>query len=182
VSRVRGELDEHGDLRITWSATCGTDAEEAWIRWSTDGTDWRALTVVGQGRHATIPAEQLPSGTIHVQVLVHDGFSTVDAASEAIELPARPPAVTILYPTEGAVVYAERRLHLWGTASDLNGTPLTDDAYAWEIDGEAVGRGADIWVDNPGPGRHTVWLSVSTQYGTGRAESTIEVPGPETAG
>ena len=182
VSRVRGELDEHGDLRITWSATCGTDAEEAWIRWSTDGTDWRALTVVGQGRHATIPAEQLPSGTIHVQVLVHDGFSTVDAASEAIELPARPPAVTILYPTEGAVIYAERQLHLWGTASDLNGTPLTDDAYAWEIDGEAVGRGADIWVSNPGPGRHTVWLSVSTQYGTGRAESTIEVPGPETAG
>ncbi len=146
VSRVRGELDEHGDLRITWSATCGTDAEEAWIRWSTDGTDWRALTVVCQGCHATIPAEQLPSGTIHVQVLVHDGFSTVDAASEAIELPARPPAVTILY----------RRRSRRPGCRHLSRQPRPRSPH-----GVAV---------------------VSTQYGTGRAESTIEVPGPETAG
>jgi hypothetical protein len=120
-------------------------------------------------------AAQLPSGAVSIQVLVHDGFSTAAATSATIELPSRTPAVTILFPEEITVAYPERQLHLWGAASEVNTNPLADDAYAWDIDGEIVGRGADIWVATPGSGPHVVGLTVVAAGGSARTERTVAV-------
>jgi hypothetical protein len=178
VSRVRARLDRSGDLQISWSASYSSDIEQAWIRYSTDGQSWNALTIVEGERSATVPADQLPSGAISVQVLVHDGFSTAVGTSGTVELPSRPPAVTILFPEENSVVHPERQLHLWGAASEANAVPVADEAYTWDVDGDAVGQGADIWVSTPGPGTHVIGLTVAGAQGSARSERTLAVREP----
>lgn len=109
-------------------------------------------------------------------MLAHDGFFTASATSAEVELPEAPPIVTILYPGETDQVYAERQLHLWGTASGTTGEALADEAFSWQVDGVGVGRGRDLWVASPGPGRHRVRLEVAGRAGAGVAASTFEVP------
>jgi hypothetical protein len=60
-------------------------------------------------------------------------------------------------------------------ASRPGGEPFDPDAYIWRIDGREVGRGPDIWVDNPGAGQHELRLSVSDRGRTGTARSSFEV-------
>jgi hypothetical protein len=136
--------------------------------------------MAARGNSAEIDRDQLPSGRLRFQVLAHDGFQTVSATTGSVDLPARPPTVTIFYPKEGDQVYAERLLHLWGTATSDTGEDLTEEQFTWSIDDAEVGRGRDIWVDNPGAGGHEVRLEVSDQAGTGTASFAIEVwPAPQ---
>jgi hypothetical protein len=177
LTRTRAELDDDGNLRLRWTLRKYTELpEDIWIRWSNDdGQTWRALTVGVQGTSAKIDRDQLPSGEIQFQVLAHDGFHTVDGITRSVQIPAKPPTVTIFYPTDDDQAYSERLLHLRGTATSDTGEELTDEQFTWFIDGYEVGRGSDSWVDNPGAGRHEVRLEVSDQAGTGTATSTIEV-------
>jgi hypothetical protein len=177
LTRARAELDEGGNLRLRWTLRTYTELpEDIWIRWSDDdGQTWRALTVGIRGNTAEIVRDQLPSGRLRFQVLAHDGFHTVSATTGSVEMPVRPPTVTILYPQDGDQVYAERLLHLWGTATSDTGEDLTEEQFTWLVDDSEVGRGRDIWVDNPGTGRHEVRLEVGDQAGTGAATSAIEV-------
>ena len=99
------------------------------------------------------------------QILAHDGFSTASSTTEAIELPAKAPAVTILYPTTDDVVYAERHLHLWGAATSFSGAQIPDESFTRLIDGHEVGHGRDLWVESPEPGSHEVRLAVSDEAG-----------------
>jgi hypothetical protein len=43
-------------------------------------------------------------------------------------------------------------------------------------DSVEVGRGADIWIDTPAPGRREVRVEVAGRAGIGSATSPIEVP------
>ena len=92
-----------------------------------------------------------------------------------IELPAKPPAVSILYPTEAAQVYGDALIHLWGTASSFGGGEIDPQRAEWFIDDQPVGQGLDLWVPNPGAGRHRVRLQVSDGALSGEAVSEIEV-------
>jgi hypothetical protein len=177
LTRARAELDEAGNLRLRWTLrTYGEVPEDVWIQLSNDdGQTWRALTVGIRGNTAEIVRDQLPSGRLRFQVLANDGFQTVSATTGSVDLPARSATVTIFYPKEGDQVYAERLLHLWGTATSDRGEDLTEEQFTWFIDDAEVGRGRDIWVDNPGAGRHEVRLEVSDQAGTGAATSAIEL-------
>ena len=179
ISGARAALDTNGDLQLSWQIGAAAEREvEVWVRWTADdGKTWHALTVGLHGDNAIIAADQLPAGDVCFELLAHDGFYTVRAATDAVALPAKPPVVTILYPAAGARVYGDRLIHLWGTASSAAGATIDAQSAAWFIDGEPVGYGLDLWVDNPGAGRHCVRLQVAEGKFVGEATSEIEVLG-----
>ena len=183
LGSVRATLDDDGNVRISWAATrSGEDAGDSWVRWSGDGgKSWNALTIVPEGDTVEVAAALLPPGSVRFQVLAHDGFSTTAATSPAITIPESPPTVSILYPGETDRAYNERYLHLWGIASAPGREEAPSDAFVWHLDGKEVGTGADIWVDNPGLGRHELRLEVRTRAGTNVATSTLEVTEAEGA-
>lgn len=179
ISGARAALNKNGDLNLTWKLEgASKDEVDVWVRWTPDdGKTWHALTLGLRGNSATISAEQLPSGTVRFELLAHDGFYTVCAATNEVTLPARPPAVTILYPGQGARVYPDRLIHLWGTASSFAGATLSSEDAEWLIDDKPVGNGLDLWVENPGPHHHTVRLQITEAGLTGTATHEIEVLG-----
>jgi hypothetical protein len=146
------------------------------VRWTgDDGKTWHALTVGQRGNSVTISAEQLPSGSVRFELLANDGFHTVRSTTDAVNLPARPPSVAILYPGTGARVYGDRLIHLRGSASSHAGASLEADAAEWFIDDKPVGRGLDLWIENPGAGRHRVRLQVTEGELTGSTTNDFVV-------
>jgi len=180
LTGARAALNKNGELELVWKLGGGesTDEVDVWVRWTNDdGKTWHALTIGLCGNSATISAEQLPSGSVRFELLAHDGFHTVRAATNEVILPAKPPAVTILYPGRGARVYPDRLIHLWGTASSFTGATIDPEAAEWFIDDKPVGKGLDLWVENPGARRHYVRLQVTEAGFTGIATHEVEVPG-----
>jgi hypothetical protein len=181
LDAVYARLAKNGDLELSWKIGPAAKDAEVWVRWSGDeGTTWHALTVGLRGGSATIPAGQLPSGLVRFELLAHDGFHTVRATTNDVELPARPPSVAILYPPANGRVYGDRQIHLWGTAASHDGRTIDGGAAEWYVDGKVVGQGLDLWVDNPGAGRHEVALVVREGDRQGRVAIDIEVLGSDT--
>jgi hypothetical protein len=177
LTNVRASLDKAQNLRLTWRLEKGSEMpEDIWVRWSADeGQTWHALSVGLRGTTANIDLIELPSGDIVFQVMAHDGFYTVAETTKSIELPAKPPTVTIYYPKENDQVYAESRLHLWGMATSFMSGELIEEQFVWYIDEKEVGRGRDIWIENPGEGSHQVRLVVSDEGGESTASSSITI-------
>lgn len=175
LGAVKAKLDD-GLVRLSWKCTWPAEAPgDAWIRWSNDnGKSWRALSVTREST-LDIPAALLPAGALRFQVQAQDGFETVAAESSPVKNPGAGPAVAILYPRADDRAYAEKFLHLRGGAATARREPLPTEAHVWYINGNEVGRGADIWVANPGPGRYKLRLEVTGPGGTGVAESVFEV-------
>ncbi len=172
-------LNDGGDLCLEWKLEgTATKGANIWVRWSNDdGTTWHALTVDQRGGSATIAAEQLPSGSVRFELLANDGFHTVRTTTDPVALPAKPPAVTILYPGPRARVYGDRLIHLWGTVSSFSSAAIDADGAEWFIDDKPAGKGLDIWVENPGAGGHQVRLQATDAGITGAATNEIEVLG-----
>ncbi len=174
---VKATLAKTGDLTLTWKTEAATkESVEVWVRWTADdGQTWHALTLGLRGGSATIPAEQLPAGSVRFELLAHDGFHTVRATTDAVLLPPRAPALTILYPAGGARVFGDRLIHLWGAATSHAGAAIASADHEWFIDDKPVGRGPDLWVENPGAGRHTLRLVVREGSMAGEAAQGFEV-------
>ncbi|MCP4248475.1 MAG: hypothetical protein GY778_15615, partial [bacterium] len=170
LSGVTASFDEKsGAVRVAWRLKVDPEATaEVWLRWSNDGGDtWRALAVGITGSSITLDPGNLPAGKVQFQVMAHDGFTTVTSITKPVVLAARPSQVTIFCPTASSQVYADRQLHLWGTASVFEGCDIPNDAYRWYLGDELVAQGPDVWVDNPGRGKHEVRLEVSRHGETG---------------
>lgn len=179
ISGARATPNKNGDLELAWRLSGESKKEvDVWVRWTNDdGKSWHALTVGLRGSSAMICAEQLPSGNVRFELLANDGFHTVRAMTDVVMLPAKPPAVTILYPGAGARVYGDRLIHLWGSVSSFTGAGIDADAAEWFIDDQPVGNGLDLWVENCGTGHHHVRLQVTEAGLTGVSTSDIEVLG-----
>lgn len=176
VSRVRASVTKDGTVRIRWSARCHGETERAMIRWSNDdGETWHALTAGVTGRVFDLPLDQAPSGAVRFEVSVSDGYSTVSAVTAAVDIPERPPSVTIFHPGPDDAVYAERQVHLWGTAAAGDGRSVDPEALVWDVDGTEVGRGPDLWVDAPSVGDHEVTLRVDGPSGPAETGSSFTV-------
>jgi hypothetical protein len=178
LSRATASTDEYREsVVVEWHLEVDPEAiSEVWLRWSNDdGKTWRALSVGITESAVTLLPENLPTGKVLFQVMAHDGFSTVTCTTNSVELPARPPQVTILYPTASSRVYSERQLHLRGVASVFEGSAIPDDAYHWYLENELIARGSDVWVENPGLGSREVRLEVSFREEVGSTSTTFEV-------
>ncbi|MEW6374060.1 MAG: hypothetical protein AB1584_24365 [Pseudomonadota bacterium] len=182
IREAQARLGEDQQLALSWRIDHDGQHEdphaqiEVWVRWSADdGQTWHALTVGLHGNAASVDVSQLPSGPVRFELLANDGFHTARKTTEPAPLPDKPPAVAILYPADGQQVYPDRLIHLAGSAASHSGAAIAPESATWFIDDKPVGVGLDLWVENPGAGRHTVRLEVVAEGLTGTAVSAIEV-------
>ena len=102
----------------------------------------------------------------------HHGFHTATGGPVRLDVPRRRPQVAILGPVEGRTVRTDGTVQLWGIVTSSDGRRLPDDAIRWELDGEPVGGGTEVWVELPGwEGEHRCTL-VATDSDL-RAEASV---------
>lgn len=150
VREVHVEAD--GDeVRVRWRASVSDEYPiERVVRWSADdGHTWQMLAIDLREDEVVVPIEVMTSGTALVQVLVSDGFHSVAAEPVPVEVPRRPPEVAILWPAVGRTVRTGASVRLWGVATASDGRTLPGDALRWELDGEPVGVGTEVWAELP---------------------------------
>ncbi len=137
-------------LTVRWDvASSGEYPIESVLRWTPDAqpTNWQVLAVSLLQNEAVVPIEMLASGTVLLQVHVSDGFYGVESEPVPVDIPVRDPRPTILAPAQDSAVRAGSLLRLWGTATGSDGHTLPSSAMQWELDGEPVGDGAEVWIE-----------------------------------
>jgi hypothetical protein len=179
IGQVKAALDKDQRLKLSWDYEVpAEDKPEVWLRWSIDqGENWNGLTVGIRKDSADLDIDDLPAGEIIFQVLSHDGFYTISRESQSVRLPERAPMVSILHPREESPISANIPLRLSGSVSIRSLNVLKEDDYIWYIDDEEVGRGIDIWVNNPGIGKHQIKFMVDDPAGQVVVSTSIEVIG-----
>lgn len=135
-------------MQVLWRAEASAGVSlDRFVRWSADGGDtWQLLAAGLTEDKAVVDSASLTDGDVLVQVLVTDGFHTVTGVPVPVYLPRRPPQVAILWPAAGAAVRAGLPVRLWGMATASDGRTLDDDELVWELDGERLRPGADLWA------------------------------------
>jgi hypothetical protein len=168
---------EGDDLHVRWTASAAADANalERFVRWSgDDGQTWQMLTLDLSQDEAVVPVNGLTSGRALVQVLVSDGFYSTVSEPAAVDVPPRPPQVAILWPPEGSTVSTSASLHLWGVVTASDGKTLDGDVLRWDIDGEPVGSGSEVWAHLPEwEGEHRATLSVTDNCGCQISKASV---------
>jgi hypothetical protein len=167
---------EGDNLLVRWAASTTSEAEVLrFLRWSDDeGRTWQLLAFQLDHDEAEVPLHLLPGGRVLVRAFLSDGFYTAVSDPVAVELPARPPQVAILHPAGGDTLRTQSPLRLWGAAAAGDGRPLEGEALQWEIDGQAVGSGVEVWAQLPEwEGEHCLTLRATDRGLTGEASLTF---------
>jgi hypothetical protein len=176
LREVKADLGREGELNLSWDLKARGDVEIC-ARWSADdGRTWGALAVGLDGDGAQVATDHLPGGELRFEIMVSDGFDTVTAVTDSVRVPRRAPVPTILYPVADRKIVVGRQLHLRGAVASRAGVAPGDVECRWSIDEKEVGRGLDIWVDAPRPGRHAVRLDAHDVGGSATEVVMIEIP------
>ncbi|MCX2966874.1 hypothetical protein [Gordonia aquimaris] len=158
VSGLRAHTDE-SHLALDWTLEARSDDVKVWAQWACGDDDtWQGLSIGLRDDHATVPLTGLAAGPIRVRLLAHDGFYSTVSEPVSVDVPELPPTVVIIDP-RADIYYPNGRILLNGTITDNAGVPLDGAELQWQIDGEPVGRGRQIRVEVPSPGRHEVTLA-----------------------
>ena len=171
VEGLQAEVSDEG-LRVGWHEEVYVDKPLRLLRWSgDDGRTWSTLAAGLEAGGATVPLELLHAGPVLVQLLISDGFQTLVSESARVDVPWRAPDAAILAPAAGATVRAGSVIRLWALASDASGKPLTGEQLHWELDGQPVGAGTELFADLMDfEGDHQVVLTADD--GTSRTQLT----------
>lgn len=174
VEGFRASASARNGLRIAWS-TRGK-ATENWLRWSVDGEEWHVLATGLKGQEALVAPSQLPSGSVLLQLVAHDGFFS--HASEPIEvrLPEHKPEVAILHPKDGYTYTAGQPLRLWGSVSSFRGDEIPPERCVWLLDGRELARGLDTWITLES-GSHKLAFRVESEAGSTEAAVSVTCTG-----
>jgi hypothetical protein len=159
VTELSAEINKNGRLGVRWRAGPQPDHLSYWVRWSDDrGETWNCLATGITETEARFTLEGLPAGSVHLQVVAHDGYFSVASEPVAVTLPTHPPVVSILQPGEGSVHAAGGTLHLWAATTGGAGQVCEPDDYRWLVNGREVGRGLEVWTAAPDAGEHRCTL------------------------
>lgn len=179
VEDVDARLDGD-DLHVRWRTEAPREEDlERFVRWSADdGRTWQLLAAGLTGDEAVVGAGALTAGEVLIQALVTDGFHTVAGEPARVAIPRRAPQVAILWPARGAAVRAGHPVRLWGMATASDGRTLDGDELSWELDGERVGPGGDLWAGLGGwEGEHVATLRAREGDLTAEASVVFEATG-----
>ena len=173
ISEVTAVVESE-QLIVTWQ-TSASDAfpVERVVRWSSDnGQRWQAMAVKLDEDRAVASVHTFTCGTILVQVTVSDGFYSTTAKPVTVEIPRRSPRLAILWPVAGSTVRTDELVRLWGVADSCDGSSLDGKSLTWYLDGDRVGRGAEVWAHlSDYDGEHVATLTASD--GRERAEESV---------
>ncbi|HYT81743.1 MAG TPA: hypothetical protein VEQ37_21315 [Actinomycetota bacterium] len=161
-------------LQLRWKLDRGDQDAEVWVRWRASGREEPAVLTIGRGSgRATVGLDQVPPGKIELDVVAHDGFHVAEGEAVTVEIPAQPPAVTILHPIERRTLVAGRDMRLHGLATSADGSRVGAEACTWQIDGKEVAHGLDVFVTAPPAGEHRVVLSARDDAGKAQAAASF---------
>ncbi|WP_152616927.1 hypothetical protein [Flavihumibacter solisilvae] len=143
-------VEVHGEeLFLSWVTITNQNTIERFVRYSTDnGAEWHMLALNLSEDRLQAPVSNLPPGNLVLQVSVSDGFHTVTAQT-TVDIPRASGSVAIMWPTQGCVVKSDTALHCWGMASDPNGQAIPGRSLRWELNGQAIGEGTELWAALP---------------------------------
>jgi hypothetical protein len=163
-----------GTVHLQWRAS--GPVTEIWLRYSTgeDSEDWRALSTSLTGTAANFDAKLLPAGTVRLQLVAHDGFFSSYSNPISIQLPNRPPEVSILHPVDNHTYIAGQTVRLWGVVDKEDVSPRN---AVWLLGRKTIGRGLELWTSLK-PGDHTLTFRVETEGGIGKASCKVTVIKP----
>ena len=159
-----------------WEVEQTSEAElEFALQFSKDhGRSWNSLAVSVTDRELRFDLSAMPSGEVVFALLAHDGFHSVRAESEPVEIPPHPPTISILHPREAFPLSESQPVRLWAAVTTSTGHRIDDRACRWLLDGHPVGEGIEAWIDAPDPGEHRCTLIVEDE--AGRAEASVTFP------
>ena len=168
-------------LAVAWNVEAECTATEVWLQWSADrGETWNALATGLSGDAGEFDASHLPAGTVTLRLLVSDGFDTEISEPACIQVPLRPPVVSILSPNEGEILAPGGILRLWAAVTINGVTAMAVEKAQWLLDGELVAEGLDAFFLAPRAGEHILKLIVTADRLEGKASHrfvTVELPG-----
>ncbi|MBI1295059.1 hypothetical protein GC175_08885 [bacterium] len=135
-----------------------------------DGASWHTLAL-------NVPSTPIPVnsftltdlGILHgsapnaarVRVLATDGYNTAVATSAGFTLANRPPDAAILAPAPGQAFAAGDAVLLQGTAVDIEDGSLPAASLSWQVDGNNIGQGNDLFAPGLAPGTHSAAFSAT---------------------
>ncbi|MCB2182795.1 MAG: Ig-like domain-containing protein [Desulfobulbaceae bacterium] len=141
-----------------------------------NGNKW--IPIAGNLQNSPYVADTsiIPGGTgALIRIIATDGFHTaMDDSDAPFTVEQNPPSVTLIEPTDGRVFEAGTKMVLRGQATDPEDEILSEDAFAWFLNGQviAVGRRAEVSLP---VGLHELTLRVTDSDGdSSESNRTIE--------
>ena len=105
-------------LAVAWNVEAEAKPTEVWLQWSADrGETWNALATGLSGDTGEFDVSHLPAGAVTLRLLASDGFDTEISEPACIQVPLRPPVVSILSPNEGEILAPGGILRLWAAVT-----------------------------------------------------------------
>jgi len=131
------------------------------------------LAVLQDQNRLTADLSRVPGpGAAYISVMGGDGVRSAVVLSQSFQLPARPPVIVLLSPTDQRSYGFHEPITLSGAAMDTGGRNLPDQELEWLLDGQVTAQGKRAAVvTSATPGQHQVTLSA----GGARQSVTITV-------
>lgn len=182
VAEFTARLTKGGLLDLSWSVTKSDRPLETWVRWRTSPRQEPQVLCVGRNSGSRkVSIESIPAGPVLVDVVVHDGFSTVVSRAVRVRIPARPPTLAIVHPQDRRTLGAGSTLRLHAVATTPGHEQIDEKACVWRIDGKEVARGFDVFIAAPPAGKHDVTVAVLGKGGEAKAQARITTLDPHRA-
>lgn len=159
-------------LQVDWNIA--NRPEDIWVRWSTDGKNWKSLATNLTGEKASFDPRMLQSGRVMLQLVVHDGFFSTYSEPVQVKLQKYPPNVAILHPIDGHTYMEGQTLRLWGMVAGNEELNLPAREATWLLDKKKIAQGIDTWITLE-PGKHILALHVEGEGEIGKAKVKITV-------
>jgi len=164
--------EDRGELELKWSV--GTPVQDVWVRVSADeGITWTVAANGPARGSARLDPAQLPSGRLLVQAVANDGFRTIESNPVPFENEVKPPVATILSPTPEEDLEEGDTLCLWGSVAEQPGREDDDLRITWELDGERVGDGVQVFTRVPSVGEHRCNMLVHNTDGKPLSRASV---------
>jgi hypothetical protein len=146
------------------------------LLYSPDGKEFTPFATALKQTSLRVDLRSLPGGpNPHFEVMASDGVLTSsDISARGLEVPMKPPRVSIAAPAGRAQFTADRPITFVGAAADLQDGSLPASALVWRssLDG-VLGRGPSITATLK-PGTHVITLTGTNKAGL-PATATITV-------
>jgi hypothetical protein len=160
------QMSEDGSsLAISWQASDPDGDDLVYNVGLSSARGYIPLAFEIREEQLAVDARRLPGGEpLTLVIEVSDGFHSRRGESpQSLNLPAKPPIVTIDPVAEGSLV-AGQPFWVFGFASDVEDVALPEEALVWSANGQELGRGSQLFATLP-PGEHTLTLTATDSDG-----------------
>lgn len=163
------EWGAEGQVNLSWE---GSDADDDTLIYRVegspdDGQTWRLLVGDITETEAELDLSTIPGegGEWTIRVQASDGFHVATDEVSPIQVASKPPQAWIVQPTMDDVFSPLQTITLFGLATDWTDGPIPEDNLEWLLDGDSVGVGKRVTVEDLSKGDHELTLRAANSAG-----------------